>query len=547
MSDIQELYTLFGQGHFQAVLERGRAIDTLEAAVPTARAAVYLGEFALAEQLLAPFPPDANPQVEAERLTIQGVLRAYLYSDVQGYHQLALQAVQLAPTFLTLFSMGKALPASESLPYLREAYSRAQYSWEEAQAASGLSNAMNLLGRFREAFHYASLARLRQPTPIHLFEWASATLWGNDEVSLDELLRELLPFAEHPNPNFRGMARHLLARIYLLKGDLSQAAWAFEPVPSLLGPPRLPMVALTGVQIYRALGQAEQVESLVAACETVARQAPSPFFLPFAALLRGVALYPAPEARGFLERAYTGFEREPVHLALTALFLLGKLDDQPLLQSYQDLLGQWSVRAQSMLPEIGGAPTQNGYRLQLLGQSRLTGPRGLVLLRPRGMEILALLLMEPDGWDSRDLIAALYGPNGRLASLKTEIQRLREVFPGVISARPWRLTLPIEADFIQLERRLNEGHLGAALNLYQGPLLPHSQAPAIELLRTRLEERLKTAVIKAGDPILLWRLAELIPGDLELWEALDRLLPAQDLRRPVVTTHMQRLKQVLEI
>lgn len=523
------------------------ALGTLEGAVLAARAAVFLGEFAQAEQLLAPFPPNANPQVEAERLTIQGVLRAYLHGDVPGYHQLALQAVQLAPTFLTLFSMGKALPASQSLPYLREAYSQAQYPWEEAQAASGLSNAMSLLGRFREAFHYASLARLRQPTPIHLFEWASSALWGNDEVSLDKLLRELLPFAEHPNPNYRGMARNLLARIYLLKGDLSQAAWAFEPVPSLLGQSRLPMVALTGVQIYRALNQPEQVESLVAACESVAQQASSPFYLPFTALLRGVALYPATESRGFLERAYAGFAQEPLHLALTARYLLCQLDHLPLPQSYQDLLGQWSLRAQSILPEIVGVVPQNGYHLHLLGQDRLIGSKGLISLRPRGMEILTLLLLEPDGWDSHDLVTALYGPKGRLASLKTEIQRLREVLPGAIAAKPWRLTLPIEADFILLERRLNEGNLAAALNLYQGPLLPRSQAPAIELLRTRLEERLKTAVVKAGDPILLWRLAELMSGDLEVWETLDRLLPAQDLRRPVVTAHMQRLKQVLEV
>ena len=124
--------------------------------------------------------------------------------------------------------------------------------------------------------------------------------------------------------------------------------------------------------------------------------------------------------------------------------------------------------------------------------------------------------MEPDGWDSPGLVTALYGSKGRLASLKTEIQRLREVLPGAIAAKPWRLTLAIEADSVLLEQRLNETNLAAALNLYQGPLLPRSQAPAIELLRTRLEERLKTAVIKSGDPTLLWRLAELMSGDLEV-------------------------------
>jgi len=72
-------------------------------------------------------------------------------------------------------------------------------------------------------------------------------------------------------------------------------------------------------------------------------------------------------------------------------------------------------------------------------------------------------------------------------------------------------------------------------------LLPRSQAPGIELLRHRIEEQLKEAVLQQPDLELLYRLAQQIPDDLTLWEALLERLPPQDPRHPAVRAWVRRL------
>lgn len=125
-------------------------------------------------------------------------------------------------------------------------------------------------------------------------------------------------------------------------------------------------------------------------------------------------------------------------------------------------------------------------------------------------------------------------------ALKTELYRLRQAGFHVAS-RPYRLTTPIEADLLRLQQALKEGRLEEALALYQGPLLPRSQAPGIERLRHQLEEQLKEAVLQQPSPEALYLLAQRIPEDLILWEALLRRLPPDDPRRPGVLAWVRRL------
>ncbi|MFN3390939.1 MAG: hypothetical protein ACK40N_04180, partial [Meiothermus ruber] len=125
-------------------------------------------------------------------------------------------------------------------------------------------------------------------------------------------------------------------------------------------------------------------------------------------------------------------------------------------------------------------------------------------------------------------------------ALKSELCRLRQ--QGFeVQPRPYRLCTPIEADFLKLQEALQHHRLAEALSLYQGPLLPRSQAPGIELLRNHLEEQLKEAVLRQPDPEPLYRLAQRIADDLILWEALLERLPEQDPRRPAVRAWVRRL------
>ena len=72
-------------------------------------------------------------------------------------------------------------------------------------------------------------------------------------------------------------------------------------------------------------------------------------------------------------------------------------------------------------------------------------------------------------------------------------------------------------------------------------MLPRSQAPGIELLRHRIEEQLKEAVLQHPDLELLYRLAQQIPDDLTLWETLLHRLSPQDPRHPAVRAWVRRL------
>lgn len=111
-----------------------------------------------------------------------------------------------------------------------------------------------------------------------------------------------------------------------------------------------------------------------------------------------------------------------------------------------------------------------------------------------------------------------------------------------VQARPYRLITPLEADFLELREDLERGNLHRALELYRGPLLPESQAPGIEALRCELEEALRSRVLRARDPGLLYALAQRLEDDLELWEAALETLPPHDSRYPATLAQVRRLR-----
>lgn len=152
-----------------------------------------------------------------------------------------------------------------------------------------------------------------------------------------------------------------------------------------------------------------------------------------------------------------------------------------------------------------------------------------------------LLLARPEGWTGEALALALYGEaNG--PTLRMEVHRLRQRGQNIL-ARPYRLQNALRADFLEVRAALQRGDLKEALQIYRGPLLPQSGAPAVEELRQELEEALRQAVLASRDPEALLLLAERLGEDLELWEALLESLPPQDPRRPFVLARTARLRR----
>ncbi|GAA2772083.1 helix-turn-helix domain-containing protein [Streptomyces virens] len=174
-------------------------------------------------------------------------------------------------------------------------------------------------------------------------------------------------------------------------------------------------------------------------------------------------------------------------------------------------------------------------RLTCLGSEQAVREGGVPLvLRPRQLEILTLLALEPDGFPPERLRTALYGDRPVTAStFKAEISHLRRALDGGVTTRRYALTAPVSCDAADVLRALESGDADTALDLYRGPLLPRSVAPGIEAWRTFLEVAVREAVLASGRPEHALRLGERAPYDAEVHEHALRLLDAGDPRRAV--------------
>ncbi|MET7773777.1 transcriptional regulator [Nocardia sp. NPDC005366] len=185
-----------------------------------------------------------------------------------------------------------------------------------------------------------------------------------------------------------------------------------------------------------------------------------------------------------------------------------------------------------------GAATP-GVRLSCLGAGRLTRDGAPIRLRPRHLEILTLLALEPEGYTHERLHFAIYGdrPVGS-STLKSEMSYLRRATGGEITNRVYQLVSPISCDAAELAAALAAGDTATAVRLYRGPLLPGSETPGIVAWRQFLEVGVRTAVLSSGEVEHALRYGEHAPDDVEVHEHTLRLLPNHDARRAVAAARL---------
>ena len=162
-------------------------------------------------------------------------------------------------------------------------------------------------------------------------------------------------------------------------------------------------------------------------------------------------------------------------------------------------------------------------------------------LAPQAADILALLAFNKQGLSLEQLMLLLYGDEGSRGALKVALSQLRKQVP--ISHQPYRLEVPYQADFLALQDLLLEGRVRRAVNLYRGPLLPDSEAPGVVEARDAAEEALRQAALLSNDPEALAALAEKMPTDLELWEAVEEALHKSDPRFPVIKARAEQVRK----
>jgi hypothetical protein len=204
------------------------------------------------------------------------------------------------------------------------------------------------------------------------------------------------------------------------------------------------------------------------------------------------------------------------------------------------------VRAAERLARPATRPL---VRLRLLGRDRallkVTGHS--TELRPRLGEILALLCEHPEGRSADALCCDLYGDDGRAASVRVEVSRLRKLLGPWIDTERYRLTCDVETDVRRVEGLLRTGAVREAAEEYPGPLLPGSEAPAIVEAREQLDAWLRQAVMTANDPQALWAWVNSASGrgDLGAWKRLLAKLEFRDPRRSLCAARVGELRRSL--
>ncbi|MEW9531691.1 GAF domain-containing protein [Microbispora sp. NPDC049125] len=200
-------------------------------------------------------------------------------------------------------------------------------------------------------------------------------------------------------------------------------------------------------------------------------------------------------------------------------------------------------------------PLGDGYRLCLTA-SRATSQLTLTVLgvhQPyaylngariplslRHAEILTLLASHPRGLTAERLCCLLYGDGGNPVTIRAEIHRLRAQLDGAVAAKPYRLTCEVSGDFLEVRQALATGELAKAARLYQGPLLPRSEAPAIRRARDELEVRVRSEMLSRGSVEDLWAYAQTSTGqdDAEVHERLVTMLPDADQRHAAASARL---------
>lgn len=189
--------------------------------------------------------------------------------------------------------------------------------------------------------------------------------------------------------------------------------------------------------------------------------------------------------------------------------------------------------------------TFEGNVLRVTGRSRgeLRIDGRLSVISQRHSELLVMLALMPLGASAEQLAYEMYGEDGKPVSVRAELHRLRQRTGIEIDDQPYRLVERLVIDATSVERLARAGMVEAALDLYDGPLLPNSQVPLIAELRDRIDDALRATVLASGDPVAIERWLATPGGrdDLVATKALISGLSAADPRRAATLSRLRRL------
>jgi hypothetical protein len=214
--------------------------------------------------------------------------------------------------------------------------------------------------------------------------------------------------------------------------------------------------------------------------------------------------------------------------------------------AFAEPLGHEEAFIVRAVPSKGAARRRQLLKLGLLGRDRADAELGgrPVQLSRRHSEVLALLSMRPGGMTSEELTADLYGDRGSPSTTRVEVHRLRKLMGELIDTDPYRLSRNVESDVARVQGLLDRGAIREAVEHYEGPLLPHSEAPGVVRERDGLDAWLRQAVMTADDDDALWAWVQSASGedDLPAWSRLLVHLDFRDPRRSLAAARVSALR-----
>jgi hypothetical protein len=200
-------------------------------------------------------------------------------------------------------------------------------------------------------------------------------------------------------------------------------------------------------------------------------------------------------------------------------------------------------------PRFGPFPPQ--VRLLTLGhdRGRLSVGGREVRFSQRHTEILVLLASRPFGMTAEELALALYGESGKPQTVRIELFRLRKLLGPGIETEPYRLTLSVDADFLNVQELLRAGRPRDAAQRYRAPLLPRSEAPGVVEVREQLDAWVRHAVMTSDDREALWAWLQSSSGndDLPVWKRFLSDLSFEDPRTALAATRVAQLRESLAV
>lgn len=505
-------------------------------------------------------------------------LYATAFPDAQLVSQTA-RALASLETPLTLrmhgFALGQVQQGAEGLEYLLKALRLAEAYGDYDQvvaAATDISNFHIRRGQYREGHEWITWALVQHGTngcQDELRRLVATSLLAYTRILTDQLvgLESLLAEIEMPD-ELVGLpttetAISTLGDWHFVHGRFEDAAHHYQRNLDAVPRAQMPFFAVDVVPALLRMGRSEEAAQLGERARVLAGNAD-----------------PVPRALGMLASGLAATasdaERAVAELSQAQALLSGNLEAQRLAQASIALAGMHLRRGDLQLAiealRKGAAGIDqlgfSGWRLcggvlsdkelwrlrkvylhedldleiEVLGEASIRFRERVIEPSQRNAECLVVLAANQKGLTGQQLAGLLYGEKAVSGTLKALISRLRDILP--IDSRPYRLGVRHRADFLELMEHLKHGRVRQALNLYKGPLLPESEAPAVIELREHIDESLRQAVLASGDAEAMVELANRTDADdLELLEAAFEHVPRNDPQSPLLRARIRQVRR----